>query len=81
MMTRTARGHTGYPLTADRYEVFAFAFVTAAAIIRVVVPIVAIDAYGNAVIASAIMWSAAFTIYAVRYWPILTRPRADGAPG
>ena len=81
MMTRTARGHTGRPLVADRYEVLAFALVSASAIIRVVVPLVAVDAYGNAVIASAVMWSAAFAIYAVRYWPILTRSRIDGAPG
>ncbi|HEV2008015.1 MAG TPA: NnrS family protein [Burkholderiales bacterium] len=81
MMTRTAKGHTGRPLVADRYEVVAFALVTAAAITRVLVPLVAIEAYGNAVTASAIMWSAAFAIYAVRYWPILTRPRVGGAPG
>jgi len=81
MMTRTARGHTGRRLVADRYEVAAFALVIGAAIIRVLVPLLLSDAYGNAVIASAAMWSAAFAIYAVRYWPILTRSRIDGAPG
>lgn len=81
MMVRTARGHTARPLVADRYEVAAFTLVTAAAITRVVVPLVAMDTYGYAVKVSAIMWSAAFAIYAVRYWPILTRPRVDGAPG
>jgi uncharacterized protein involved in response to NO len=30
---------------------------------------------------SGALWSAAFGLYAVRYWPILTRPRLDGKPG
>ena len=30
---------------------------------------------------SALLWSAAFGLYAVRYWPVLTRPRLDGKPG
>ena len=81
MMTRTARGHSGRPLAADRHEVLAYALVGLAAITRVVVPLFAMSMYRDAVIASACMWSAAFAIYAVRYWPILTRPRIDGKPG
>ena len=81
MMARTARGHTGRPLVADRYEVAAFALVSGAAIVRVFVPLLFVEAYANAVTVSAIMWSAAFGLYATRYWPILTRPRVDGAPG
>jgi uncharacterized protein involved in response to NO len=34
-----------------------------------------------AVLGSALLWSAAFGLYFVRYWPILTRPRLDGRPG
>jgi uncharacterized protein involved in response to NO len=34
-----------------------------------------------AIVASAALWSAAFAIFSVRYWPVLTRPRLDGAPG
>jgi uncharacterized protein involved in response to NO len=33
------------------------------------------------VIGAGVLWSAAFGIYFVRYWPILTRPRLDGRPG
>ena len=33
------------------------------------------------VIASALCWCAGFALYAVRYWPVLTRPRVDGKPG
>jgi uncharacterized protein involved in response to NO len=81
MMTRTARGHTGRPLVADRYEMGAFALVTAAAITRVFVPLALPGTYRDAVVASACLWSVAYAIYAIRYWPILTRPRIDGKPG
>jgi hypothetical protein len=27
-----------------------------------------------------VLWSAGFALYAVRYWPVLTRPRLDGRP-
>lgn len=35
----------------------------------------------EAVLASAALWSAGFGLYAVAYWPILTRARVDGRPG
>jgi uncharacterized protein involved in response to NO len=81
MMTRTARGHTGRPLVADPFEVGAFTLVTAAAITRVLVPLALPGAYREAIIGSACLWSVAYAIYAVRYWPILTCPRLDGKPG
>lgn len=81
MMTRTARGHTGRALAADGWEVAAFGLVMAAAIVRVAGGILAPGAYVATVVASAALWSAALAIYAVRYWPVLTRPRLDGKPG
>jgi uncharacterized protein involved in response to NO len=81
MMTRTARGHTGRPLQADRWEVTAFLLVIVAAIVRVFGPLVVPAGYLWTVELSALLWSAGFGIYAVRYWPVLTRPRLDGKPG
>lgn len=81
MMTRTARGHTGRPLHADRFEVMCYALVLAAAVIRVFGPLVAVDRYLVSVVASGLLWSAAYALYAIRYWPVLTRPRVDGKPG
>jgi uncharacterized protein involved in response to NO len=81
MMTRTARGHTGRPLLADRYEVACYAMVLVSAVTRVFVPLAVPGQYMAAVQVSALLWSAAFALYAVRYWPILTRPRIDGRPG
>jgi len=81
MMTRTARGHTGRPLRADRWEVGCYALVLGAAVVRVFVPLVLPSATLAAVLASAALWSAGFGLYAVRYWPVLARPRIDGLPG
>ena len=81
MMTRTARGHTGRPLHADRWEIAAYAAVMAAAVTRVLVPLALPGLYNTALVASAVLWSTAYAIYAVRYWPVLTRPRLDGRPG
>ena len=81
MMTRTARGHTARPLRADRFDTACYVLVAA----------------GQRWCAwrcrcwrrrrrcrracSAALWSAGFGLYAVRYWPVLTRPRLDGKPG
>ncbi|MGQ3053304.1 MAG: NnrS family protein [Roseateles sp.] len=81
MMTRTARGHTGRPLKADRYEVACYLLVASAAAVRVVLPLVAPAQLIHAALASALLWSAGFGLYAVRYWPVLSRPRLDGRPG
>jgi uncharacterized protein involved in response to NO len=81
MMTRTARGHTGRPLAPDRFEVAMYALVMLAAIVRVFGPLVAGSAYIATIVIAALLWASAFSLYAIRYWPILTRPRVDGRPG
>jgi uncharacterized protein involved in response to NO len=81
MMARTARGHTGRPLLADRWDTACFALVIAAALVRVLVPLAAPAWIVHAVLCSAALWSAGFGLYAVRYWPVLTRARLDGKPG
>jgi uncharacterized protein involved in response to NO len=81
MMTRTARGHTARPLRADRADVACYALVLGAALVRVLVPWLAPQAYLDAVLLSSLLWSAGFGLYALRYWPVLTRARLDGKPG
>ena len=81
MITRTALGHTGRPLVAGLAETFAYGLVQAAAFTRVVVGLAVPAAYGHTLALSALFWSAGFAVYAIAYWPILTRPRADGGPG
>jgi uncharacterized protein involved in response to NO len=81
MMTRTARGHTARPLRADRFDVACYALVLLAGLARVFVPLLWPAASLAALEASALLWSAGFGLYAVRYWPVLTRARLDGKPG
>jgi uncharacterized protein involved in response to NO len=81
MMTRTARGHTARPLRADGYELACYVLVALAAAIRVFGAMLLPGAYAATVVASGLFWSAAFALYAVRYWPVLSRPRLDGKPG
>ncbi len=80
MMARVARGHTGRPLVADGYEQSMFLLVQLAAVIRVFGVLVWPAHTLACVQLSGLLWSAAFGLYAVRYWPILSRPRADGRP-
>jgi uncharacterized protein involved in response to NO len=80
MMTRTARGHTARPLVADRYEAACYVLIMLAALIRVFGGLLP-SLHLPSIQLSGALWSAAFGLYAVRYWPILTRPRLDGKPG
>ena len=81
MMTRTARGHTARPLRADRADTACYALVLGAAAVRVGLPLLWPAAMPAAVLASALLWSAGFGLYAWRYAPMLVRPRLDGRPG
>jgi uncharacterized protein involved in response to NO len=81
MMTRSALGHTGRPLRAGTVEVLGFFGLQAAALLRVVGPLAAPGAHGLWITLSGSVATLALAIYAVGYWPILTRPRIDGKPG
>ena len=81
MMTRTARGHTARPLSTGLAELAAYALVNLAAAVRVFVPIIAPAAYAASIAVSAVLWSGAFAIFVVSYYPILTEPRLDGKEG
>ncbi|HSN64505.1 MAG TPA: NnrS family protein [Azonexus sp.] len=81
MMTRTARGHTGRMLRADGYEVVCYLLVALAAVIRVFGGLMVPGHYRWTVVFSGLCWSAAFGLYAIRYWAVLSRPRIDGKAG
>ena len=80
-MTRTARGHTGRPLEADGFEFTSFLLIQIAAIVRIFGGMASPALYLASVQLSALLWAAGFGLYAVRYWPVLSRPRLDGKPG
>ena len=81
MMVRTARGHTARILRADQVDTACFVLVLFAALVRILVPLVAPSQTVAAVLGSGAFWTLGFGLYAVRYWPVLTRPRLDGRPG
>ena len=66
---------------ADGFELACYLLVQLAAITRVFGAMLVPGAYLETVVASAGLWSVAFAIYALRYWPVLSRPRLDGMPG
>ena len=80
MMTRTARGHTGRPLRAERADVTCYALVMLAAVVRVAGPIAMPDAYRATVVVAGACWAIAFALYAFAYAPSLLGPRSDDKP-
>lgn len=81
MMARVSLGHTGRILAAPRAARTAFVLVTAAAVVRVLVPLVAPAHTGASLVVAGACWSAAFALFAAGYAKILVGPRVDGKPG
>ncbi len=81
MMMRTARGHTGLPLENSRMETAAYVLVQTGALIRAFGPLAVPAWYLHSVLLSGLLWAAAFALFTLKFWPILTRPRADGRKG
>jgi uncharacterized protein involved in response to NO len=81
MMTRTTRGHTARPLRADRFDVACYLCILIAALVRVAVPLVAPGATVGAALVSGWLWACGFSLFTLRYAPMLLRPRLDGKPG
>jgi uncharacterized protein involved in response to NO len=75
VMTRASLGHTGRPLVVHRSITAAYVLVSLAAIVRIAAPLAGAEDYGNLVITAGLLWVAAFAIFSVVYWPILTGPR------
>ena len=73
MMARVSLGHTGRPLEAHPLMVFAFGLITLAAIARLGMAFFPV--LGGLLIASVLLWSLAFAIFAIFYTPILLTPR------
>jgi uncharacterized protein involved in response to NO len=79
VMTRVCRGHTGRPLTADRFAVTIYGAVSLAGVARVAAELLP-GAYFPLLEISAILWIAAFVFFAFWSAPIVWRPRADRQP-
>jgi uncharacterized protein involved in response to NO len=80
VMSRAALGHSGRPLEVARLTVAAYWLLSVGTALRVAAPLL-----GNAQMgmthAGGTAWSLAWLLFAIVYFPILTRPRSDGRPG
>ncbi len=81
MMARVSLGHTGRLLVAGRPVFAAFVLVTAAAVARVLVPLLDMGSYPTALLVSGGLWAASFALFTVAYAGVLVRPRIDDRPG
>ncbi len=81
MMSRVAIGHTGRPMKLPKGMVWSYYFLFAAAIVRVLFPLIWPDVYVREVMASGGLWILAFLVFLHFYTPVLIRPRVDGRPG
>lgn len=81
MMSRVSLGHTGRPLAVPGYLSLAFGLVFLAAIVRAVLPLLDVTLTLGAWKVSAVLWTIAFSLFLVRYVPVLTRPRVDDKQG
>ncbi|MBP8924513.1 MAG: NnrS family protein [Pseudomonadales bacterium] len=82
MMARVALGHTGRSVhQAPAIILVPMTLLLLAFMTRVVGPLVAPLYYTAWVMLSQACWIAAFTVFGMAWFPILTRARIDGAPG
>jgi uncharacterized protein involved in response to NO len=79
VMTRATLGHTGRPLAADGWMVFAYVLISFAAVLRILASLAGGD-QPLFTLAAGTAWSAAFLIFIVRFGPLLLRAGASG-PG
>ncbi|HEY2406612.1 MAG TPA: NnrS family protein [Polyangiaceae bacterium] len=77
MMARVSLGHTGRTLKAPRSMSVAFSCVVAAGVLRVAGPSLP-SHYLQMLELSALAWSAAFGLFVVAYFDVLTTQRVDG---
>lgn len=81
VMTRVGLGHTGRPLELPGGVVWCYVLVYGAATARVAAAFFPAQGQRTLLLVSGLAWAAAFGLFAVRYWPILTTLRPDGRPG
>ncbi len=81
MMARVSLGHTGRVLTSHKIMSLAFLLIIIAGLLRSIGVWLAIEAEVELLSLAAIGWVLAYLIFAVAYWPVLSRARIDGKAG
>jgi len=81
VMTRVALGHTGRPLALPRGAASCYGLVHAGAAARVGAGLAPVALQSGVMVAAGLLWAAAFWLFTLVYWRILTGPRVDGKEG
>jgi len=72
--------HTGRELKPDIWITLSVVLIIIATLLRTLIPL--FPAYTMMMTTiSAMTWAIPFVIYLIRFYPILSKPRADGLPG
>lgn len=80
VMTRVSLGHTGRPLRLPALVVWLYGAMLVAACARLLTALGWVG-YTPGITLAAAGWIIAYGGFVLIYWPILSRPRADGRPG
>ncbi|MDX2464518.1 MAG: NnrS family protein [Porticoccus sp.] len=80
MISRVSLGHTGRTLNVGTGMILGYIALIIATVMRVIPPLIT-SQLTPWYILSALCWLFAYVAFVWIYWPVLTRPRADGKPG
>jgi uncharacterized protein involved in response to NO len=82
MMSRVILGHTGRNVfEPPAVLLWCFALLVAGAIVRVLLPLIALNMYSDWIFLSQLLWILAFTVFLVVFAPMLLSARVDGRDG
>lgn len=81
VMSRAALGHTGRALKVSRGITVTYLLISLAAVTRIAGVVLPAQLQDEAMLLAGSFWIAAFMIFSIGYWPILTRPRVSLAAG
>ena len=81
MMSRVSLVHTGREMVPPKFAIIGFYLLFIAAVIRVILPLIAMSQYILWIELSILFWILGFTLFAIAYTPVLTQPRVDGRAG
>jgi len=82
MMSRVILGHTGRNVFEPPAILsWCFALMVSGAVVRVLFPLFGMDQYDLWIVASQLLWIAAFLLFMTVYMPMLLKTRLDGRDG
>jgi uncharacterized protein involved in response to NO len=83
MASRVTLGHSGRPLSLDKFSWLLFLGFQAAAFFRILPDVIpaAVNLAPGAYLLAGLIWLICFTLWTIRYAPHYWRPRVDSKPG